>query len=225
MMRLLNRSLVVVTLTLAACACEKKAAPDTAATSSQAPPLPADVEKVSAAATPAPTTSSAAASTAAPSTSSALATESGGTIVATGEVVSPVRSELAVKMPGRVTKMYVDEGSRVTQGQPLLEIETDYVRLNLQRAEADTARMRAAEDDARRDLDRKKDLIAKDSIPRATYDRSESAFDQAKAARQSAEASSALLRQQLADAVLRAPITGVVAEKRTDVGQRLADNS
>ena len=34
--------------------------------------------------------------------------ESGGTIVATGELISPVRSELA-EFPGRVAKMYVDE--------------------------------------------------------------------------------------------------------------------
>jgi len=119
--------------------------------------------------------------------------------------------------------MMVEEGSRVSKGQPVLELETDYVRLNLQRAEADVARAKAAEDEARRDLERKKGLIAKDSIPRATYDRSQSAYDQAQAARQSAAAQSAMFRQQLADAVLRSPIDGVVAEKRTDVGQRLGD--
>jgi membrane fusion protein (multidrug efflux system) len=145
--------------------------------------------------------------------------------VATGEFVSPVRSELAVKLPGRVAKMYVEEGARVTKGQPLLELETDYVRLNLQRANADTARAKAAEDDARRDLERKKELIAKDSIPRAVYDRSQAAFDQAAAARQSMSAQADLLRQQVSDAVLRSPITGVIAEKRTDVGQRLGDNT
>jgi len=121
--------------------------------------------------------------------------------------------------------MYVDEGSHVSKGQPILELETDYLRLNLDRANADTARAKAAEDDARRDLDRKKDLIAKDSIPRATYDRSQSAYDQAVAMRQSTVAQAALLRQQINDATLRSPIDGVVAEKRADVGERLGDNS
>jgi membrane fusion protein (multidrug efflux system) len=50
-------------------------------------------------------------------------------------------------------------------------------------------------------------------------------FEQARAARESAQAQAALYRQQLADAVLRSPIDGVVAEKRTDVGQRLGDNT
>jgi membrane fusion protein (multidrug efflux system) len=220
---------LLATLTLTAAGCSRRDA-DAATTTVTAPPpaLPADVQKVagaSAAVTDAPaTTDTASAQTGAPTVAS-MASEAAGSVVATGEFVAPVRSELAAKMPGRVGKVYVDEGSRVSKGQPLLELETDYVRLNLQRAEADVARAKAAEDDARRDFDRKKDLIAKDSIPRATYDRSEGAFQQAEAARASAAASASLLRQQLGDAVLRSPINGVVAERRTDVGQRLADNS
>lgn len=222
--------ILLATLTMAAAGCSRKDA-DTATTTARAttrPPLPADVQKVagaSAATTDsAASTDTATAETGAP-TAASMATEASAGVVATGEFVSPVRSELAAKMPGRVGKVYVDEGSRVSKGQPLLELETDYVRLNLQRAEADVARAKAAEDDARRDFDRKKDLIAKDSIPRATYDRSEGAYQQAEAARASAAASASLLRQQLGDAVLRSPINGVVAERRTDVGQRLQDNS
>ncbi|MCU1228177.1 MAG: mdtA2 [Acidobacteria bacterium] len=212
---------VLVTLALFGCA-KKEAAPVAAATTTQnAPALPTDVAGVSAAATTAVTTTAATGTAGSP----VAAADANGTIVATGEFVSPVRSELAVKMPGRVAKMYVDEGSRVSKGQPLLELETDYVRINLQRAEADAARAKAVEDDARRDLDRKKELIAKDSIPRATYDRSETGYQQAQAARASSNAQASLLRQQLNDAVLRSPIDGVIAEKRTDVGARLGEAS
>jgi membrane fusion protein, multidrug efflux system len=225
MTRPLKRTLVAITLA-AALACAKNEAPKAA--EKQAPPLPSDVQSVSAAAAPAvPSTTAASPTSKAPSGDSApaVASESGDTIVATGEFVSPVRSELSSKLAGRVGKVYVDEGSRVSQGQPVLELETDYVRLNLQRAEADVARARAAADDARRDLDRKKELIAKQSIPQATFDRSQSAFDQAQAALQSAGAQAALYRQQLSDSTLRSPIDGVVAEKRTEVGQRLGDQN
>ncbi len=169
----------------------------------------------------------AAASTATTSTATQTAavapSESGGTIVATGELISPVRSELAIKVPGRVAKMYVDEGSRISRGQPLLALETDYPRLNLEKAQADIARAESAEQDAQRDLNRKKELIAKESIPQATYDRSQASYDQARANKQSMQAQAAIFRQQLADSTLRSPIDGVVAEKRTDVGQRLGD--
>jgi len=210
-----NRRLALILILAAACAKKPAAPPQTA--SAAAPPLPADVQQVAETATHPPMAS------AASTTPSAVAAESGGTIVATGEFVSPVRSELSAKNPGRVGRMYVDEGSRVAKGQPLLEIETDYIRLNLQRAEADSARAAAAERDAQNDLSRKKELIGKQSIPQATYDRSQAMYDGARAARMSAQAQAAFYRQQLGDATLRSPIEGVVAEKRTDVGQRLGE--
>lgn len=211
----MKRSFLLITITVAALACAKKEA--ATVQPKTPPPLPADVVKVS----DAVTTTTATTDTA----PSGIASEAGGAIVATGEFVSPVRSELSAKLPGRVGKMYVDEGSLVTKGQPLLELETDYTRINLQRADADVQRAAAAEADAERDLNRKKELIAKDSIPRATYDRSASAYDQAKAAHAAAVAQASMYRQQLTDSVLRAPIDGVVAEKRTDIGQRLGDNT
>jgi RND family efflux transporter MFP subunit len=196
--------------------CAKKDATASATTTQAAPALPSDVQNVAAAAT----------ATSAPATTTeaaGIASESGGTIIATGEFISPVRSELAVRVPGRVAKMYVDEGSRISRGQALLELETDYPRLNLEKAQADIARAASAEQDAQRDLNRKKELIAKESIPQATYDRSQAMFDQAHAAKESAQAQANIFRQQMSDSTLRSPIDGVVAEKRTDVGQRLGD--
>jgi len=179
------------------------------------PPLPSDVSQVAGiAAAPQP------APQAAPAPS---APESA--VAATGEFVSPVRSELAVRMPGRVGRVLADEGARVKKGQPLLEVETQYLSLDLQRTDADLARARAAAQDAARDLARKKELLAKSSVSQAAYDRSESASEQAQAAVGSALAARDLARQHLADAVLRSPIDGVVAERRTDVGQRLGDNT
>lgn len=208
--------MIVATLSLALFACggdESKAATETTASSSTAaaPELPADVQAISTAVT-ATAETSATASQADPSTYSA-----------TGEFVSPVRSELSPKLPGRVAKLYVDEGSRVSRGQAVLELETDYTRLHLQSANAEVARAKAALDEAARDLERKKGLIAKDSIPKATYDRSQAMYEQASAAHQAAAAQAALLRQQVGDSTLRSPVDGIIAEKRTDVGARLGD--
>ena len=214
----MKRFLTVSIVAFALVACGKKDVAPTAS-AKEPPPLPADVQSVATAATATVAT--------APTTTqdTPIAQDNGGTIVATGEFVSPVRSELAAKLPGRVGAMYVDEGSRVSKGQPLLALETDYTRLNLQRAEADAARAKAMADDAQRDVARKKDLIAKNAVPQATMDRSQAAYDQANAALQSAAAQAAMYRQQLADSTLRSPIDGVIAEKRTDVGQRLGDNT
>jgi len=218
--------------------CGHKNAPAAAAKAAESdtaeaaqPPLPSDVAPVSGIAKADPAspaadaTAPAAPAAASASTAPAPTADDSGRVAATGELVSPVRSELAMRLPGRVGKVLVDEGARVHRGQPLLELETEYLRLDLQRAEADVARAHAATQDAERDLGRKKELIAKNSVSQAAYDRSSSAYDSTKAAEQSALAARDLARQRLADAVLRSPIDGVVAERRTDVGERLGDNS
>ena len=182
----------------------------TVATSSSAPALPSDVAGVAA-------INNATAEAAATTTVDSNAFE------ATGEFVSPVRSELSPKLPGRVAKLYVDEGSRVTKGQPVLLLENDYARLNLRSVEADVARAKAARDEAARDLERKRELLGKNSIPKATFDRSQAMYEQTTAALAGANAQVSLLRQQIADSTLRSPVDGIVAEKRTDVGARLGD--
>ncbi|MDQ3280302.1 MAG: efflux RND transporter periplasmic adaptor subunit [Acidobacteriota bacterium] len=216
-----KRPLLILTMalalgSLAACSGdESNAEPATASaatTTTVAPPLPSDVQQIAAANETTTATTSAASDSVNPNL-----------LTATGEFVSPVRSELSPKVPGRVAKMYVDEGTRVHRGQPVLQLESDYARLSLQAAESEVARARAARDEAARDLERKRGLTAKDSIPKATFDRSQAMYDQANAALAGATAQAALLRQQIGDSTLRSPVDGIVAEKRTEVGARLAD--
>lgn len=216
--RIFLTAVLTLTLGTVACSSDEKAVTATTETTSttvatatsEAPALPADVANVTGAVVTETT-----------STAETTATENG--FSATGEFVSPVRSELSPKMPGRVARMHVAEGARVSRGQALLEIESDYARLNLQAAEAQVAQAKAARDEAARDVERKKGLAAKDSIPKATLDRSQAAYDQANAALAGASAQAALLRQQIADSTLRSPVNGIVAEKRTEVGARLGD--
>jgi RND family efflux transporter MFP subunit len=203
--------LTPLVLGITACSDESKAeVAKTATTTSEAPALPGDVADVAA-------INTAAVETAATTTVGTNAFE------ATGEFMSPVRSELSPKLPGRVARLYVDEGSRVTRGQPVLLLESDYARIHLQSAQAEAARAKAALDEAARDLERKKELVAKNSIPKATFDRSQAMFDQTTAAYAGANAQVALLRQQIADSTMRSPVDGIVAEKRTDVGARLGE--
>ncbi|HUP50397.1 MAG TPA: efflux RND transporter periplasmic adaptor subunit [Thermoanaerobaculia bacterium] len=213
-MRRLLLLLLLVPAVLALAGCEGPDSTEAATTAAQEPPpLPADVREVGAVVAPAE------------SGTMVPAPAGGETLVSTGELISPVRSEVAAKIIGRVARVYVEEGSRVTRGQPLLELETDYLRLNLQAAEAEAARAQAMLSEAERDLGRKSELIGKGSIPQATFDRSQAGFDQARAAHAGAAAQVALLRQQIADSTLRAPISGVVESKQAEIGQKLGDGA
>jgi RND family efflux transporter MFP subunit len=221
-----RKEIALAAALLLAAGCARKPADKPAATNSAASTAPS-------AAAPAPALPADVAGLATPDKSAAAATPgtapapAGTTTLTalqpTGEFVSPSRSEVAPKEPGRVAAVYVDAGTRVSRGQPLLTLETDYFRIDVQRATADLARAKAAEEEGRRDFERKKGLLGNESIPQATFDRSQSAYSQAQAARASAEAALSLARQHLDDAVMRSPMTGVVSERRTDVGQRLGE--
>ncbi len=145
---------VLVLAALALAGCSRSAAP--AAARSTPPPLPPDVQGLAAVAAPAPA-------------------EGGGAgpagLSLTGEFVSPVRSELVMRLPGRVAKVLADEGQAVRHGQPLLELETEYLEIDLRRAEAELARATAASAEAQRDLERKRGLLAKGSVSQAVHDR------------------------------------------------------
>ena len=199
-----------------------------ASTTAEPPPLPADVQDVAGVAKPeTPAAPNGGADNAAATTPGAdpQARVTSGQVVANGELVSPVSSELAAKNPGRVARVYVDEGARVRRGQTLLTLETEYLNLELKQAEAEVTRAKAAASEAERDFKRKEELLGKESVSQAAYDRSQSSYQSALAAVAAAEAARDLARQRVRDAVLVSPITGVVAEKRTNVGERLGDNS
>ncbi len=141
----------------------------------------------------------------------------------TGEFVSSQRSELTPRIGGRVKSVMVDEGAVVASGSVLLELETDYLDLEVRQAAAEVARAQAALDEAARDAQRKTELVAKGSVSEAASLRSASAFGQARAQLEGAKARLSLAETRRADAVLRAPFRGVVERRLTNVGERLAE--
>lgn len=146
-------------------------------------------------------------------------------ITATGELVSPRRSELVARWPGRVEAILAEEGQNVRRGQALLRLETDYLKLNVSRSEADLERAKATALQAEQDLGRKQELWSRKSIPQASFDKSQAAASEAKAALAAAQAAVDLGKRQMQDATLSSPIDGVVAERRVDVGERLSDGT
>jgi membrane fusion protein (multidrug efflux system) len=214
----MRTTLVSITLIAALTAACSPGAAGTA-TPVAATTLPADVQDLRKPATPKAT----ATPTSRPDAAAhATAPEA---ITATGELISPTRSQLAPKSPGRVAAVFVREGERVRAGQPLVAFETEYLSLELRRAEAELARASAIENDAARELERKRELIATESIPPAAYDRARTALESSTAARQAGEAVVATIRQRIADATLRAPFDGVVEQKMVSVGERLGDGA
>lgn len=214
--RPIRAALAALPFVLVLAGCGQKA-PEAAPKSDAAAPLPDDVKPLESALAPAP----AAGGTAAGATAAA----DERVLLATGEFVPLVRSELVARVTGRVAKVLVDEGARVAEGQPMLTLETEYLKLDVARAEAEAARAAAVLADAERDFARKKELVGKGSVSTAAFERAQATFEGAKASRLGAQAGLDLAKQRLSDAVLRSPINGVVLEKRVDVGERLSEGT
>ncbi|MBK5254964.1 MAG: efflux RND transporter periplasmic adaptor subunit [Vicinamibacteria bacterium] len=140
-----------------------------------------------------------------------------------GEFVSAQRSELTSRIAGRVKNVMVDEGSLVGNGAPLLELETEYLDLEVRQAAAEVARSQAALNEAQRDAQRKAELVAKGSVSEAASFRSSSVFAQAQAQLEAASVRLSLAETRRGDALLRAPFGGVVERRMVNSGERLAE--
>lgn len=114
------------------------------------------------------------------------------TIVVSGRVMSPARVNIGATVTGRVQKVFVREGDKVTVGQPLIELERDELQsaadqareteraanarlqnvsnIALPNARQSLAQARANLEFAEGELERNRDLLAKGFIAKSRLD-------------------------------------------------------
>jgi len=125
---------------------------------------------------------------------------------------------LSAEGAGPIIEIRVEEGTRVTKGQVLVEQDTTKAALAVKQAEALLAQARANAARASADLERKQLLLNDRTIPQNQFDSFKAQADAAMAGVDAAETALALARQQLADLTIVAPYTGVIREKRVSLG-------
>lgn len=126
-------------------------------------------------------------------------------VYATGAVEPEQMARVGPATRGRLTALLVEEGQRVTEGQPMAQLDDRGARALADEAEA---RSRFAHED----LTRTRALVARDIAARAALDRAERDAEAARAA-------AAAARQRLDDHVVRAPAGGVVLRREGEVGE------
>jgi len=154
-------------------------------------------------------------------------------LTSTGYVVAQSVSKAAPKVPGKVLKAFVKEGTKVNAGDILFEIDPVDQRASIAtaasqtaaaRARAQTARAQLAE--ARVQLDRAEALAKEGISPRGTADdlkaRVVSLDEAVKAADAESKAAGTLvsaLGVTLEGFTVRAPIAGTIVNKPPEVGE------
>lgn len=134
--------------------------------------------------------------------------EAARTVTVTGPV-EPIRSVgINSQLSGAVLSVEVEEGSRVRTGTVLARLDARELAAQLTSAEA-------ALEVARRNAERAERLREQAYITEAEYDRDRAAFAAAQATRDQ-------LRTRVGYATVRAPVDGVVLEKRVEAGDIVA---
>lgn len=158
---------------------------------------------------------------------------------ASGYVTARREATVSSKVTGKVLEVLVEEGMKVEGGQVLARIDSSNVEKSLHLAEAQLESVRKALgetqaqlDHAQREVKRLSRLAAGQSASRVELDQAETQAKalQARLEKQAAdiavsEREVALWKQQMDDAVIRAPFGGVVTTKNAQPGEMISPMS
>lgn len=144
------------------------------------------------------------------------------TVPISGSLTPVNQSVVKTKVAGEVARLHVREGQAVTQGQILVELDNPDLKARLDAALADQAERRARLSIAEKNRDTNQALLRRQFISQNAYDQVHSTYQGSEAAVQWADAQVALARNALNDAVVRSPISGSVAKRSVNGGERVA---
>ena len=164
------------------------------------------------------------------------ATGPAGVLNASGYITPRRRATIAAKITGRVTGVYFDEGTRVTEGQLLATLDDSDVRRALESAKADRDSSQAAIADyevqlrnAEIELRRAEQLQREGVQTQEFLDNARTSADSLRAkialAKQQVVAAEARIREQqqaVDNCTIRAPFAGIVVSKDAQVGEMVS---
>lgn len=125
-------------------------------------------------------------------------------------------------VPGEVRRVLVREGEAVQQGAMVAEIDTTDASSRLEAAQADQAERRARLAIAERNRDTNQTLLKQNFISQNAFDQLTSTQQANEAAVRWADAQVKLAKKAIEDAVVRAPISGTVAKRFVNGGERVS---
>ena len=123
----------------------------------------------------------------------------------TGQVAPIFQATLASRIQGTIDKLLVREGTQVSKGQLVIQLDSRDLQADLARANAEV-------ENAKPHLDRMNQLYAQDAVSKQEMENATRAYRVAEANRKAVEA-------QLSYTAVRAPFDGVITEKKVEAGE------
>jgi RND family efflux transporter MFP subunit len=138
--------------------------------------------------------------------------------IVSGELKAAREATVRAQVGGAMTEVRVEEGQAVSRGQLLGRIETNALTDQVRSAESAVGSAENQVAAARRDEARTEELVAAGALAQRDLDNARTAVSNAEAAAANARSQLAAARTQLGNTVLRAPISGVVADRAVGLG-------
>jgi RND family efflux transporter MFP subunit len=123
---------------------------------------------------------------------------------------------------GELQGLTVREGDTVKAGQVIARVDATEYRARVQQAQQQADAAKAQIDIAQRQFDNNKALVEQGFISKTALDTSRNNLEGARATYKAAMAAVDMNRKTLDDTVLRAPISGIVAQRLAQPGERVA---
>ena len=126
------------------------------------------------------------------------------------------------RIAGELQGLVVREGDTVAAGQVIARVDPTEAQARLKQAQEQADAARAQVDIAERQWTNNKSLVDQGFISKSAVDTSQNNLAAAQSTHKAALAAVDMARKGLQDAVLRAPIAGVVAQRLAQPGERVA---
>lgn len=129
---------------------------------------------------------------------------------------------IKARVPGELQGLVVREGDFVKAGDIIARIDATEYQARVKQAQQQAESARAQVDIAKRSFDNNRSLVNQGFISKTALDSSVSTLAAAEASYRAAQAGADVAAKSLDDTVLRAPITGLVAQRLAQPGERVA---
>lgn len=140
-------------------------------------------------------------------------------LMLTGSIEGETTAIISAKVGGRVAEVFVEDGQKVSAGQPLARLESVELSNGITLANETVRRAQANYDNSAEDYNRYKTLYEQKAISKQQLDGFERALKVAEADLSTAFATLSNAKQQYGDALVVAPVSGVVSNKTVVIGQ------
>ncbi|MEH6583396.1 MAG: efflux RND transporter periplasmic adaptor subunit [Halioglobus sp.] len=142
-----------------------------------------------------------------------------GSVRSFGTVEALEEVGVAAELSGTVIAVHVNEGDRVTIGQLLLALDPEKRELALTQSRRQVEQSKAALEEARLKLNRRRNLAEKDTISEEVLDNAQLAVDASSARYHQSLAALQLAERELADTRIVSPTDGVVDIRAVEPGE------